>query len=733
MVAGILGQPLKALVDAWFGKIDRSLEIRKPWADVAEECEWFVNGPNNFLWDPAKRARLFGTNTGPIEPTFQIQVNKAFEFIAIYGPSLYWRNPRRTANARPVLQIPPQVFGDVQNDPQAQQVYQTYAMQSQQESQSRLLRSLFMEAYLNFIPERYQLHSQGELAVNDALTVGRGVLFTEPYQLPGSDKVLVGSFRQSPFKVVIDPDAERVEDAWWIALKTTMPIWQVERMWKTPKEKLRQASYAQSVNTQGELRGNRQAREENRSETVQDMVDVWKVWSKCGPGTRLTSMAEPLKERLDEKAGDHCFLVLIRGIPYPLNLPEEKLATISNGEVRNALRWPVPTWTEGKWPASFLDFYPHPHLPYPIPPMAPGIGELKAINVIMSHLLTRTWKASRDFIAVLESARKDVEQILKNGKDLDYIVLSDAHEDINKVVQFLSFPDINVDMWKVLQILMEMFDKRIGLSDDQYGQPPGGSMDRVAGPARARIQMGGVRKEHMAQKVEQWQVDLARIEAFATKMFVEGRDVEDLFGQFGAKFWDQLVAQCPVERVIRDIDFDVEAHSARRPNRDRDLANINDAMQICMPIVQMYAQMTGNFQMAEWLLRLWGKNAEFDMTGMPSFTPPQPPPGAQEQQQMMMQQQQMQMQMQDAEFQHEEALKQAHFDAEQQRKFSMHALESQSRVEEHGQEMQQQAESHKVDVLTQLSMANAKAKAIRITTAAKPKPAANGKPKAKAR
>ena len=56
---------------------------------------------------------------------------KAFELVALFGPILYWRNPKRTVKSRKQIPINPDIFGP-DNMRELQQLHQELMGQYQQ-------------------------------------------------------------------------------------------------------------------------------------------------------------------------------------------------------------------------------------------------------------------------------------------------------------------------------------------------------------------------------------------------------------------------------------------------------------------------------------------------------------------------------------------------------------------------------------------------------------------------
>ena len=60
--------------------------------------------------------------------------------------------------------------------------------------------------------------------IDEALIKGRGCLSCGTWTPPGSDTTYVGSFFDTVDFLFIDPDAEAIENAWWIARKICQPV-----------------------------------------------------------------------------------------------------------------------------------------------------------------------------------------------------------------------------------------------------------------------------------------------------------------------------------------------------------------------------------------------------------------------------------------------------------------------------------------------------------------------------
>lgn len=724
--------PLRGLCQAIEGKIERARLHKKPWQDVADECDFFYSAVSGFLWRPENRWRFWNTTNGAIEPQFQITCARAFELVALFGPTLYWANPTRTAKPRDFVEIPPEVFGVMadqqqqaqamqqqaagmlqQGDPlqrqqamamqqqamailqqqqQAASQYQQALSEFQQESLQRNMSAQLQARILNHTPDLLELHDHSDRAITDLLVKGRGVFITEPYRHPGSNKLLVGSFYETPDRVFIDPDCENAKNAHWVAVERYAPYWEVERKFKLfPEGVLKNASSYQSGNSQGTAWAMSANTANNRQQTgeAKDMIRYWEFYSREGVGIRGLDLPTATQRALESATGDYVYMVVAPGIPYLLNCPDWVLQQGTVAEVKSRLSWPIPFWTEGKFPVTFLDVYQRTRYPWPLPPLAPGLGELKAINIFLCSLCHHVWMSSRTLTGVLESAKEEVQKALERGKDFAIFGLESLQDDLSKVVQFLTHPPVNYDVWKILDALMEMFDRRVGLSEILYGMQ--GPASRSATDVKVRQANTAIRPQDMARRVAACQTELARKESYGLWYSCTPEDLADILGNTGAQLWGRYVKSQPGERVLRQIDYAVEASSMARPDNDRDAESLRNFIQVFGPIHQQYAAASGDTSTINALQQLFGKVNGMKMDGL-MLKPPQPQQPPDPTQNPEFQAKQLEMQQEQQRAQTELQQQQAAFEAEQAQ-----------RGAQFGQKMQQDMEAHRAEMLRKVS------------------------------
>ena len=601
----------RPLVTGWLSKIESALtcQARKRWKEVADECLMFYSKSAAAMWDPLYARKFW---RGVKAPRFRININKAFEFVAVFAPNLLWDIPHRTVTSKKLLDLPQELFPDPQ-------VYEMMMQQLQSEHTSDKVVANLLENILNYTPKEQPgggLEWHNERAVLDAMLKGAGCLWTRPYSFPASDRTLVGSFYETPDNLIFDPDFKTAHECRWIALRHQDAHWKVERRFGLPDGSLKNRATLESSWHYSELASrDDQGTNDRKGGKTNDIVVWYEIWSKTGCGARMTGMPSELKGPLEELVGDYAYLAICPDCPYPLNCSSDKLKSgASPDEVRRSFEWPVPLWTDDRWPVERLIFYEDPDSPYGLPPLAPALGELKAINAIVSWLVNRTWQTSRQMYAVLGSYHDDLKKILDDGEDLCVFPIPAQQDDIKKMIQVLETNEVSKDAWNVLELLSNAFDKRMGMTPFVYGQNEDGTQDRTASTTEARKSAVSARPEYMQKKVVGWQSRVASVEAILLWLFVKAKDVEPRLGQIGSKLWTQYIENADAELVMRQMNYEVAAASIRRPNRDRDIANLQEVLARLLPVMQNYGEISGDYEPVNGTMRKW-----FDLHDMQDY------------------------------------------------------------------------------------------------------------------
>jgi len=380
-------------------------------------------------------------------------------------------------------------------------------------------------------------------------------------------------------------------------------------------------------------------------------MEWYEVWSKVGVGPRTKDLNHQMVDAFDQQVGDDAYLVVAPGVPFPLNAPPEKYFgdnPATSDEVKDMFKWrctnfgaEFPCNKDNRWPVARLSYNPILNSPWPLAPLAPGLGELIALNVLTSSYVDQAWNNRQQILAYVESATISLQEALNSDAAFVKVPLNDnINSNINEVMQFLQRPAANTDQLAAIQMMAAAFDRRVGLSELHYGESK--TQVRVAADSRQKSDAVNIRPEKMSGDVARFLTDASQLEMFLAVMHVQGVDLTHLLGGFGASQWDQYFGQMPIEQLMREAKATVEASEVRRPNKERDTANVQALQQFLLPALQQYAQSTTDTKPINQLIEMMSEAME--LAGEPIQLPPWQPPVNEEQQQIQQQSQQLDMQ-----------------------------------------------------------------------------------------
>lgn len=606
---------LRAVATKWGEKLRKARSHkREVFQKSADECWHFYTGPKT--WEDLMGGKA-GMEGAINAPRFRVSVNKAFELVSLFGPALFYTNPTRTVLPRESVEIPPEFFPVP--DPM---LYESMATQERARIQIDGMRARVIASYLNWTPKEFGLEIESRKAIVDALVKGRGCVWTELHQPPEADYSVVRSTYGSVDDLLIDPDADSIDEAKWIARRCVHPVWEVEQMYGLRQGSLR--GNMESQDQQSYVSQSDDALYERKKGNTNDLIVYHKIWSKMGIGGRLSGASPNHREAL-EMFGDYAYIVVADDVPFPLNLGPELQARQSADEVFDAASWPIPFWVQGAWPVVPLDFHRIPNCVWPMAHLKAAIGELKFLNWATSFMAGKIRTTCRDLIAVPKSLDETMKETILNGSDQALIEIEAEHGTISNVLQILQHPNVNGDIWRVLDVIERNFDKRTGLSELLYGMA-GATQIRSAEEAAIRDDNASVRPDDMAKQVETWQRAIAAREAFTARFMLKGEDVQGALGPMVAMVWDAYVATDDVVTAARQLDYTIEAGSTRRPNKAAMVSATGEAFMNLGPMLNQYAAATGDMGPINALISDWAKARDLDPSRYVMQGPPPPPP-----------------------------------------------------------------------------------------------------------
>jgi len=682
--------PFNSIVSAWEGVIEQCIRVKKEaFQDDADEAMRFFNGPYNWQWDKRYTKNVEDPEAKSLDPTFKMTVNKTSEVVQIFGPTLYDKNPNRKVTPLPVTSIMEVLPPELQQDPMFTPVIQSEQTLLPRMKFQRKVQSLLMERYLNYTPNELDLKTHFRQAIDEALIKGMGILWTEVWSNPLNTQKLIGSFFDTVDNLLIDPDAETLDDAQFIIRRRLAPIWEVAEKFDIPEEELK--GNLETWTSQGSrtsMEGDKYRRDAGRAN---DSMCYYEIYSKMGVGHLLADAGKKELKGVFDKLGKYVYLVIADGTPYPLNLSRKFLKNVTDDqEILDATSWPIPFWEDGTWPFTPVKFHDVPRCPWPQSHMKPAMGELKFLNWAYSFLASKIAITSRDFMACPKSVAEEFRNAILHGKDLELLEIEEIQgKKIEEIISFLQHPPFNGDVWKVISAIEQNFEKRIGLNELAYGISE--KQIRVAADAEVRQQANSVRPQDMANKVEDAATQIARKEAIAARWLLGRADVEPILGPSAAALWESWIENSEEMRVALELDYRVEAGQARKPNKEREVQNMQTAIQTVLPVLIE----TGNFPSANALIQDWAKSIDIQEPERYTLQPPAPQPDPK-------------AELIQAELQAKLTEMQSKLQADQS-KMQMKLVQGQAKLgmdqQKHEQEMAQTAEQGQIDVLTALMKA----------------------------
>jgi hypothetical protein len=716
--------PMKNVSDAWLAKIEMALKVRdEEFGVYAEEAMNFFDGDHNWMWqDSYTRGNSgFLDKQGGSLPTFRISVNKLFEAVAYFGPAMYSQNPNALVEAIKPAEVAPEALGIMPDDFAGMEQYGMIAQQDAMQFASRQACASVKTVYLNWIQRETDKKTEARRAITETLVAGVGYMETTMHTPPGSEMVMPRSRYVSWYDVVHDPDASYYEDVQWTAIRRMQPVNKAEK--RFGREPGTFKGQYQSFASQPSSKAKKEARS-NRSGKSFDQMEYWDVYSKNGFGDLLFDDREiPSAHQFDYSVfGDYCYISCSKGSDGPLNVPVELLTQSEDpSELFKRVQWPIPFWyDDGGWPVSRLWFYDKPNSIHPISIFKPAIGELRFINWCLSFLADKVAASCQTYVGILKSAGAEIQRQI-GGKNTPFTVIDIAaalDKPLDQIISFLQAPNFSIDIWKMIAEVLQLIDRRTGLTELFYGIQA--TQDRSAAISNIKDQNNSVRPDDMASKVDDWLSEIEVREMQAARWFCEPKDIAPAVGQLGALVWQNYVLTDDVDSVVRGYDYTIEAGSARRPNKAGKVQALTEIGQYTLPVLQQ-AALAGNVGPWNAYMTLMGKNLDMDLAGMllPEPDPNQPSPEEQELQaemQLKVAELELKMKEMEAKLQMEREkldMEREKMELELEHEKDMHGLDMKAKYDE----IVADKEQAKVDIDTSKKIGAAKAK-----QASKPKP-----------
>lgn len=449
--------------------------------------------------------------------SFQAKIHKTQQYKREVGSRLYRTNPQFRVEPHPHL--PP----------------------------IRKHRAKLMEQYLNRAARETGLYHESRSILDDALLTGRGVAWHGAH--PTKDG-LVTTVYDTVKNLLIDPDARKWQDVKWVARRRRKARFELVNMFPEKRNSILES-----------MSGTRKSSDEQSEVYDQgvELVEYYEVYMRWGLHNYMGSVYDN-----DVRKGASF-------------VNEPKMYVVSaDGLILYSGEWPVPFHMDDEWPCTVLDFYPHPKSAWPISPMSPGVGWLKAMNWIATLMVAKFQQSAKSVWAFLKINgvsldEDDIRKIIEpNGGVTEIIELAvssvGGDETIGKYIQQMEFTANLAEAMHLFDHVSKQFELETGLYEFLYTGSPG-VQDRSAAATNARLSNTGVRINDMVSRVEEFFSRVGRKSALGARYLFDGEDVAPLLGEEAARLWGTIMPpeeRNPMEWVQRYVETGVPVEEAMR-------------------------------------------------------------------------------------------------------------------------------------------------------------------------
>ena len=508
-------------------------------------------------------------------PWYKARINKSAEAVALLVPYVLSQLPHRDVNPR----RPPLTRELQEAVPQA-------ATLREQIDRDDAMGAYLMSWWLNYTASEYNLKREIRTALPESFVKGRGLLWHE--MIDSAAGLIPASLFTSVDDLLIDADTKQLRDAGFVVRKRERSVWRVAEETGLPREQLRSIARTNLK---------RATDQDNKTpEQTNDICRYYEVYSRMGLGQWLNDTdpeIKPIIASLDS-LGHHCYLEIMPGLPYPMNLPPGVLTgPEAADELKRRLQWPIPFYGEmagNPWPFTPIDYYPHQKDPWADSPLQPGLPMQVFLDHLYCFVMSRVRVASRNILVVAEALEESVKQAIRAGFDLEVVAASGLPgRDLKEMMAFVEFPQLNKDLWNVVPMVERAFEKATGLDPLLYGGESGRQIRsaREAGIREARVNS---RPDDYADALEDVLSAAGAKEGLATRLHVGGETVAPLFGErypqqqeepYGplTEKWIELVQTDDEYQAASEFSYTVAAGSARRKNRQQQAGDVQQVIQ----------------------------------------------------------------------------------------------------------------------------------------------------------
>ena len=365
-----------------------------------------------------------------------------------------------------------------------------------------------LQEYLNYTPEESGYDDEAREGVDDSLLSGRGVLGVTFNETLG----IVCSKRIKSTNLVIDPDADSLKNAEWIAVRDFVPLFRLKREaekkneWRLKGLERDSSPVIKSTSRIDADYADKPAEPEYGA--TNRIVEVYTVYSKMGAGIRGLDFGEGHGTPNDNEDWVQLGVVLDHHVP------------IYQGE------WDVPLYLDDAWPVTVLDLVQTPDELWPVSLMGQVLGLQRALDILTTIRLSSCKQHGRTIVLGDSSMSSTNQELIRNGPETVFIPVElAAGERLPEKIHVLPMGSMSAELGRERDYLEREMGETTGVTPTVTGVSSQGSQDRSATASQIRSQATSVRLSDMKGRVEKWSGKQARHEAIYVRLELDAEEV----------------------------------------------------------------------------------------------------------------------------------------------------------------------------------------------------------------
>lgn len=377
---------------------------------------------------------------------------------------------------------------------------------------------------LDYFMRQGSMEVHARRALNDALMSGRGVVWFGYNARKKIPQVVFDSVENFS----VDPDAKNPEEINWVSRKRVKPRFVFKQL--VPNALIDIDKDLQGKGPQG------------------DTIEYTEVYLRVG--IHHYCEAQSLQP---EGVAEYATEVQVDDSPKKYIIAENKLVAVDT--------WEIPFFQMDAWPCAVLDFRLQPLKLWPVSPIQPGLGHLRAMNWLYTFYINRVRRTSRVTFARLTHKGKNLGQsntdTITGADGTDElgcvnfeIPVADTDADIKKWFQAINLEHGIAEFDRMWALVNRAFEDATGLNDlMRAGQDE--RQLRTAADVAFKETRSLTRVEDLKKQVQVWLDRIMSQLGFAARYLMSQEDIAVFFGPEAGALWGRLGT--PEEKAQEDM------------------------------------------------------------------------------------------------------------------------------------------------------------------------------------